>query len=72
VPALGEALLDPKSGIQQEAAVALWRISRDTNVVLPKLTLMITNSSVRVQRQAIAALARIERELRSEPCQAAQ
>lgn len=62
VPALREAINDPTSGIQQEAAIALWRITHDSTLVLSHLSRMLGGTNVVLRHQAIAALGRIRRD----------
>ncbi len=59
VPELERLLQDPQPSAQQEAAIALWRITGKTNTLVPQLTRLMQANDRIVREQAATALARI-------------
>jgi hypothetical protein len=63
VPDLTRLLADRGSGVRQEAAIALWRITGDTNQVLPYVRRMLEDADPLAREQASILMHRITRDL---------
>ena len=59
VPALTRVLNDKGSRARDDVAFALWRITGDTNMFLPQLSVMLTDADPMTRRQAAIAIRRI-------------
>jgi HEAT repeat protein len=72
LPVLSYALHDDTSRVRENLATAIWRISCDTNLVLPQLGNMLADTNSFSRFQAAAALQRIARETELSPSWMAQ
>jgi HEAT repeats len=68
IPVLTRMLKHPSSNVGQEAAVALWRITHDTNLIEGELSRMLDDTNVTARIAALAAMRRIRRETTLAPC----
>ena len=67
VPELTEMLNDPTCGARHSVAAALWRISGNTNLMLPQLCAMLTETNTFARVQAAKTLKQINRDTNLSP-----
>ena len=63
IPELTKMLQDLDSPVRDEAAVALWRISRNPDLIVPELMGMLRSTNLSRQWPAVAVMRRIGREI---------